>query len=263
MKIFEWSQTAMAFWALTLALISLGWQIIAALYARFRQARLSVYVPGPVEISYNNFGPLFQLSLLVRSEGKDAFIEKIEAIVKNAATQEQHVFEARGFLEYRPDLLNQNPFPRLFFKESFSPFLVTAERPEKVTILFHDAKSFERMAAELNKANALVLELSKSYGYVITDELVDIFNKSQLAADLWSRAKDALYLKPGSYLVTIRTHVGRKIVDACFGFDLSDQEYNTLQLNAVVMTTLHKQGQQLAYNSIFPKIRIQPPPKGG
>ena len=259
MRILEWSETAMAFWALVLALTSLGWQIAKALWTRIAQTRLFVFTPGPLEISYNNLGPLLQLSLLFRSESKDAFIEKVEAVVENTETKEQHAFGASAFLEYRPDILGQNPFPRLTFKESFSPFLVTVERPEKVTILFHDAKSFERMAVELNKASALILDLSKQYGYVITDELVDAFNKSDLATDLWSKARDALYLKPGNYLVTIRSYLGKRVIDASFNFELSEQDYKTLQLNALIMTTLHKQGQQLVYNSIFPQIRNATP----
>lgn len=254
MEIFKWTKESIAFWALIVSLISLGWQIAGALQRRFTTAKLTAKVViSTLEITYGQIGLSFFLPLSYLSAEKSAFVDNVEVLVKNEVTNEQHTFQAKDILEYAKD--PENIAPRLDVKEPFYPFGVTTESYHRMVILFYDPVVAETLRAELNKLFVIYEEILRKPSGMLTDEETNEFNSSDIVLQVTRRLQEAVYLKAGTYSMTVRTYVSGKVVENSLKFAMTQADYDVLTSNAFGMTRLLKKdeiGGRLL--SVFPKV---------
>lgn len=254
---FSWSQEAMGFWALIVASISLGWQIIAAAYRHLIKAEVRISSHAPLQISYNSMGLLVLVSLVIRSKNKPAEIGDITLQLRNVSTDEKRHAPIAALYDFVPP--QQPKFGTLLepqVRSFFSPFIAAKEQTVKLNALFIDSESFEALKTKTQKAQEYASELLEKAGSaVVTEEIAAEFNTSKIHQELWDDANDALYLKPARYEATISVTADEKISTTSFHFEVTAEDYRLLKLNCVPMSNAVAHDQPgYIFQTIHPQL---------
>lgn len=256
-KMFSFSDTAMAFWALVLSTITLSIQALSFLRSRLLKPKAEVTIIGFPEIGFSWFGPTISFWVQLRSIGKEVFVTSVKLMVENLRTHERHDFSWLTFNELRTDTLLASPLPQQTIKEVAAGFYLNPLEPSKRNILFHDQRTFfDELKKIYAEGNDVLVKTAKELGTNLGDPLaIEAFNNSDQPLKVYTELQKLFYWKVAEYRLSVIVNFEGGTAIKKFLFTVSEDESTQVSLNVAMMSRAFMPGAQPFYQFIYPKLK--------
>lgn len=197
-----------------------------------------------------NFLRRLDFGVTFRGVMKEAYIEQISVVISKKDTNETHELIATSFYEYRK---SDHPLlrgPELAFVNNFTPILLSQNEIVTRIIRFDDQTTARKMKDKVIQAQEFSIGLAGKYEQNM-DLIAKEFNEGDYSRELWNMAENEFYFKAGRYDGEIVADAGNVRFHRKFRFSISDRQQEHLQLNVVVMSTMHPRPQEVLYWPVY------------
>jgi hypothetical protein len=251
--------------------------LIAIWKKAFRAGYVKAYETGPLEIGFSNLGPTLAIRGTARAVHRDHFIAKAEMTLTRHRDGARHLFQWQLFRSESFNLAGDSNMSLALA----TGFMLRAVEPTPYNILFHDSQVFAELRpviAELQNAWREFEESSKKSSAVIKGSVpaesepqqgnaivaadgngnLDItrsdFLRTKVAVNCYDRLLRGFYWERGKYGIELRVFSAKpdRTFTQSWEFELSEDEFQSLRLNAIVIMRLAI-GDSGLYNFAYPE----------
>ena len=244
--------------SLVFPLVMVSQFLISIVTKLFVNPKFKLYPVGPMEIGFNRLGPSLTLFGTLQILRKDAFITRMNVIVRHTTGKLERSFEWRAFKSYTFGLHADRQNIQL---EPVAPFLLKAEAPHKYNIIFVDdsfARKGTRQADAIVDAwekfqltHPLAAGASPSSPNQLEVNDIETFLQQPPIQEIVKNWHQNVYWQAGNYQLEIQIyHTTKKASSFTYTFTLTDDEVDLLHDN-VDSLLLTLMGQEARYKKVY------------
>jgi hypothetical protein len=207
-------------------------QIITWLYRFFSKPKISLHLHPQSEIGYTIFGPIFNVTLAILSEKKDATLNKISVLIKheNGAS---YAFDWTGLSEDLSEI--QNPLgPTLSIKKTFLPLVVRVLHTGVAQVFVRfQCESFKAKYKEVFNLALEKFQLLKRSGKLKTEQDIDALITEKEFDDIIKLLNAEFIWRSGNYTIVFEFKSPSKFAykKEEYTFNLSQDDIDDLKSN--------------------------------
>jgi hypothetical protein len=247
--------------ALIIALLALLQPWIIYLWKKYiRPGSVFFFETGTIEVGFSNYASTIGISGTLRAIDKDFYISGIKLELTKTKDSSKHYFDWAVFRDTKISLEGNGPTN----VELPYGMLLSTSSPQRLNIQFHDRKQQEHIKTIYDNLaqhwqNYLDVNLPYEKRRNLSnnsDEIYNIFEKfitTKDASNAYKNFNREFYWESGNYQLIIKVHTARpnKTFIKQYNFDLSEDDYNKLNLNVVTLTNYACEQNRYNFNFAY------------